>query len=1325
MKRRLGRWLVPDAIRKWYTLKFGIALLVLALSIGIVGVVGTGEISAEMDDSVDAKFADLAVREGRSLETWHRNNERVVRTMSTAGDVESDDPDTVSTYLQRQQTEHSDAIASIHYVDLANGRVVASTSDGLEGTSLSSIDAPWTDRSSVPDGRVITTDAYRRDGGAPVLAYVTAVDGQTSDATALVVTFKTAAYSQRFGGPGDTYVTVVDDRGRIVFSPGQLSLPAYDDGEAAAEPVARARETAPGAMRTTPSESVRTAMYLEEEQDVVVGYDRVAGTDWVVLVHAPESVASRSVNRITAVGFGATAIAVALIAAFGLVLGRDTAQSIDRLTAKAKQLEQGNYDVDLSTGRIDNLGRLYRAFDAMATALEDRERTLRSQGAMLESERDRLVALFEQETDAVARLSKEPDGLVVRKANGVFDRTFAADAEVPVSDDFEEIIEQPPGSPGLESIVEEAGSSGVEREIAARTADGTREFLFRWIPIGDVTDGEGYAVFTDITDSKERERELKRYESVIQALGDPVYALDENGRYTFVNEATVETFGYEESELRGKHATGVIDESDSQRAQNLIKELLESDDRNSGTLEYEIETADGNRVPVENHVAILKEDGEFIGTAGVIRDVSERQEQERRLRRSENRYRTLVENSPAPIGIVVPDRTVAYCNQAGAEFLGADSRDEIEGKKAISLLHEEDRERASRRFGKVIQERTLAEAVEERFVAQNGTERLAVVTSAPVTYEGQPASMVVLNDVTERKQYERALRSLNDAALQLLNAESESEIAEIVADAAETMIDAEGCAVYLLDSTANRLDPVGFTPGFLDATGGTPVVEVGEESSAVWQAYLNDRRVIVEPDEAGTLPFPPGNGVAGQFLPLGDQGVFAVVSSRSLDEDTEQLVELLAATTEAAFDRLDSEASFRERESLLKRQNERLERQVKINRTIRDVQKTLTRASTREGIERGACQGLSDLDQFRFAWIGEHDPAEDRLSPRVWAGEGQSYLDDVTVNSDHASEPAWETARTGETSVVSSVVEGVHDEPWRKQALSFEFNSVISVPLTYQDYRYGVLTVYAEDSQAFGSLEQTVFEELATTIADAINAVETKQALFDDRALELKLAVDAGESFLGTIARETGGRVEFEGIAGGADETRLFFSVSGADLDRVMDVLEDAVSVADSQMVRESDDGTVFEGTVEGPSFVSTLVDHGGRPRTCVADEDEAEYVVDLPPETNVREFLEMLEDGFPSTELVARRDVERSVGSREELVDTVLGGLTDRQREVLSTAYFAGFFEWPRESTGEDVADMLDVSQPTINRHLRLAQREILRELLSEDVPRVASPKE
>ncbi|MFC6793389.1 helix-turn-helix domain-containing protein [Halobaculum halobium] len=41
------------------------------------------------------------------------------------------------------------------------------------------------------------------------------------------------------------------------------------------------------------------------------------------------------------------------------------------------------------------------------------------------------------------------------------------------------------------------------------------------------------------------------------------------------------------------------------------------------------------------------------------------------------------------------------------------------------------------------------------------------------------------------------------------------------------------------------------------------------------------------------------------------------------------------------------------------------------------------------------------------------------------------------------------------------------------------------------------------------------------------------------------------------------------------------------------------------------------------------------------------------------------------------------------------------------------GFFEWPRESTGQEVADSLDVSQPTVNRHLRASQRKLLTMLL------------
>jgi predicted DNA binding protein len=56
---------------------------------------------------------------------------------------------------------------------------------------------------------------------------------------------------------------------------------------------------------------------------------------------------------------------------------------------------------------------------------------------------------------------------------------------------------------------------------------------------------------------------------------------------------------------------------------------------------------------------------------------------------------------------------------------------------------------------------------------------------------------------------------------------------------------------------------------------------------------------------------------------------------------------------------------------------------------------------------------------------------------------------------------------------------------------------------------------------------------------------------------------------------------------------------------------------------------------------------------------------------------------------------------------------LTDRQREVVEIAYHSGFFEWPRDSTGEEIAETLGVSPPTVHKHLRAAERKLLAAIL------------
>ncbi|MFC7028414.1 helix-turn-helix domain-containing protein [Halomicroarcula sp. GCM10025710] len=50
----------------------------------------------------------------------------------------------------------------------------------------------------------------------------------------------------------------------------------------------------------------------------------------------------------------------------------------------------------------------------------------------------------------------------------------------------------------------------------------------------------------------------------------------------------------------------------------------------------------------------------------------------------------------------------------------------------------------------------------------------------------------------------------------------------------------------------------------------------------------------------------------------------------------------------------------------------------------------------------------------------------------------------------------------------------------------------------------------------------------------------------------------------------------------------------------------------------------------------------------------------------------------------------------------------------MLTAAFHAGFFEWPRDVTGEDLAASLDVSPPTVHQHLRKAQRKVFAALFS-----------
>ncbi len=108
-------------------------------------------------------------------------------------------------------------------------------------------------------------------------------------------------------------------------------------------------------------------------------------------------------------------------------------------------------------------------------------------------------------------------------------------------------------------------------------------------------------------------------------------------------------------------------------------------------------------------------------------------------------------------------------------------------------------------------------------------------------------------------------------------------------------------------------------------------------------------------------------------------------------------------------------------------------------------------------------------------------------------------------------------------------------------------------------------------------------------------------------------------------------------------------------------------------------------------------------------DEDGARCVAEVPQDVDVRTVVQAVQDAYPGMEVVAQRERDRPARTVQEFSAALESELTERQRSAMETAYYAGFFEWPRDSSGEDVADVLDVSAPTFHQHLRVGERKLL----------------
>lgn len=382
------------------------------------------------------------------------------------------------------------------------------------------------------------------------------------------------------------------------------------------------------------------------------------------------------------------------------------------------------------------------------------------------------------------------------------------------------------------------------------------------------------------------------------------------------------------------------------------------------------------------------------------------------------------------------------------------------------------------------------------------------------------------------------------------------------------------------------------------------------------------------------------------------------------------------AAIAAAFERPETEAP------------ERLRRTIAL---VADVGAALAGSTGAEDLERAVCERVAGADGYRFAWTAAL--IGDDLVPGATAGREEAVAEALSDRGDAVREALSD----GEVRPVGEI----------------DGETLVAVPLVGADGIRGVLCVGAVTDP--DELERDLLSALGAQVGHALSAVERKRLLLADTVLEVEFEVRDDAAFLVATARALDCTLELSGLVPADDGLLCYLDVRRAPPSDVLDRAGASDAVTDARFVRDTDEGALVQVTL-ARSPARTFAAAGGRVRSYRTDGEAGRLVGEASVTADVRGFVETLREEFPEVHLAAKREAERAVETDAGFRETLSDRLTEKQASALRAAYYGGYFDWPRGSTAEELADSLGVSSPTLHNHLRAAQQKLLAAFLDEE---------
>ena len=261
------------------------------------------------------------------------------------------------------------------------------------------------------------------------------------------------------------------------------------------------------------------------------------------------------------------------------------------------------------------------------------------------------------------------------------------------------------------------------------------------------------SIVRDITDEKalreQHERSERMYRDLFETSKDINFISGVNGEFIDINQAGVEAFGYKsKSEMMGISIPKALFVNPHDRIQ-----LQEAIAKNGYVLDYELrlKKKSGEIIDVlETSTPLRNARGEVVAYRGILRDVTEKKALERKLKESEEKYRSLIELSPDGAAVTYQGRLL-YANYAFASIYGYENVEALINKPITEVVSDEHKDEVLGWFLRHESDKQVLNRYEYSGLRRDKTTFEVEVHGTQIPFEGKPCLLSFHRGITERK----------------------------------------------------------------------------------------------------------------------------------------------------------------------------------------------------------------------------------------------------------------------------------------------------------------------------------------------------------------------------------------------------------------------------------------------------------------------------------------------------------------------------------------------------------------------------------------------